>query len=119
MKIDAAKLRQVVNSMLAEASKKKSKKEMEAEKKAAEGTPAGYSKSESLDFSVPLGANNRYAQQGQANFGPYTGKGSRLDGQFSPWKSLLDYLGSLEESKAPPKTSWEQAKVAFLKRGEK
>lgn len=76
MKIGINELKALVESTLAEAKKKKKKEELEEE---ATVHPAGYSSNPAFDFSAPLGAYNLYRSQGQVNFGPYTGPGTKID----------------------------------------
>lgn len=123
MKLTADKLRKVVNSILEEAKKKKKPKEGEQD---LDSVPGSYKKHPNFDFSTPLGSMNRYRQQGQANFGPYTGTGPDMNGTgvYGPWKTLLDYVKSMEEGTKKDKSDveakespWEQAVKATAQKG--
>lgn len=61
--------------------KKKTEKE-EKVKKLGRAVEAYGFYDEAFDFSAPLGAYNRYAQQGAANFGPYTSAGTQINTNF-------------------------------------
>ena len=72
MKISLKEIKELFNSTITEAKSKKKKKKEREEKKI---NPTGYSYSESLDFSQPLGQYNLYKNQGGVNWGPMTGQG--------------------------------------------
>lgn len=69
MKITLTELRQMVRDVISEAKKKKSGPVHETEVR----TDGHLRPEKAHDFSPPLGGLNPYRQQGQANFGPYTG----------------------------------------------
>lgn len=68
MKISLNELRQMVTAALTEAKKKPKEKIKENEVRVD-----GHIADSKMDFSPPLGGLNTYRQQGQSNFGPYTG----------------------------------------------
>ena len=69
-----------IAEILDEAKKKKS--QVDKVKKRGASVEAYGLYDEAFDFSSPLGAFNRYRQQGAANFGPYTGPGTQVDTSF-------------------------------------
>lgn len=98
MKLDVSELQRLVTQVIQEAKKKKSKKE---EKEEREPQPKEYSYAEALDFSEPLGPDNRYARQGAANFGPYTGAVLHKETK-DPWSTLSEIVNP-----SPPSNIWE------------
>lgn len=128
-KMDSIKeIRDMVESALAEARKKKP-----AKKPAVPVQPNGYTFAEEFDFSKPLGPDNHYAMQGAANFGPLTGQAPPVPNRFGdgsvpskkvremaerdPWGFLAECMGpSEEEMKAAG--PWGQAMAALPSFGE-
>lgn len=92
-------IRKLVGEVLAEAKKKKEK----AEQLKYEAKPAGYSYSEALDFSAPLGAYNLYRTQGPVNWGPMTGPGTKIDDRIAGQRAGLEEVlhGIVKEMAAP------------------
>jgi hypothetical protein len=68
MKIGLEELRKMVGEAISEAKKKKKEKIEELDVRTD-----GHVIDKRHDFSQPLGGLNAYRQQGQTNFGPYTG----------------------------------------------
>lgn len=103
-------LQEMTDLVLAEAPKKKGKKAKEGDK--AEVQPKGFTYAEALDFARPLGADNLYARQGAANFGPYTGTvatvedGPRRVG--SEQRAIMSAWDRLSEA-VNPEGTWEKA----------
>lgn len=67
MKIKLTELKQIIESIVLEARRKKKTK-----KKDAASEPEKYKTDENLDFSQPLGDKNLYKRQGASNWGPFT-----------------------------------------------
>lgn len=111
--IDVELLQEMTELVLAEAPKKKGKKAKKDDK--AEVQPRGYSYAESLDFAPPLGADNLYARQGAANFGPYTAAVGTTETRStyrngSEQRALQSAWDRLAESVSPEGT-WERALI--------
>ena len=68
-------LREFVGQVLAEDKRAKKKKKDEGHTAVGDAMPQGYAYSEALDFMKPLGEDNLYHLQGQAAWGPSTGRG--------------------------------------------
>ena len=80
MKLTLNEVKLLVAEMIDEAKKKKEKA---AElKKRGPSIEAYGLYDEAFDFAAPLGAANTYAQQGAANWGPYTSPGLCIDSSF-------------------------------------
>lgn len=92
-------IRKVVDSVLAEAKKKKEK----AEELKHDPKPPAYGYSEAFDFSAPLGAYNLYRTQGAVNWGPMTSAGTKIDDRIVNQKSNLEAVlrGVVKEASAP------------------
>lgn len=111
-------LNKIVSMVISEAKKKKKKGDREDPKYSALPKEFGYA--EVFDYSSPLGAENRLAQQGNANMGPYTSGGKEDDKKLraaikeairfemmndpSPWHFLSE---SFEMNEPKMKNVWE------------
>lgn len=92
MRINLQELRQMVDSIVAEAKKKKEK----ADKAERVPEPPEYRYAEAFDFSAPLGAYNLYRSQGAVNWGPHTGPGPTIDDRLYVPKSVKDAHMAME-----------------------
>jgi hypothetical protein len=81
MKMTINELKRQISEIIEEA-KKKDQKEKKFKRVGAQVEAYGFY-DESHDFSEPLGVHNLYRQQGQVNWGPYTGVGPHVN-QYGP-----------------------------------
>jgi len=109
MKISLNEIKMIVSQVLTEVKKKKEK----SEKAKKEVHPAGYSYSEALDFSAPLGPYNLYGSQGAVNWGPMTSSGTKIDdriaGSRSETESILrSFIKEAIRQEVSEDSSWQQ-----------
>lgn len=111
-------LNKIVSMVISEAKKKKKKGDREDPKYSALPKEFGYA--DVFDYSPPLGAENRYKNQGNSTVGPYTNAGKEEDRNLraaikeairfelmsdpSPWHFLSE---SLEMNEPKMKNVWE------------
>lgn len=111
MRIKLKELPALVESIIAEAKKKKDK-----EKKLSKvPEPKEYQYAEAFDYSPPLAAYNLYRSQGQANWGPQTGEGPRVDDRTAIHHTLKEdekvLNGIVEGTLIPEKSAWDAIKA--------
>jgi hypothetical protein len=96
-KVTINELKMTISEIIEEAKKKAKKAEQNM--RYGKHIVAYGTYDEALDFSAPLGAYNYYRQQGQVNWGPFTGGGTQIDSSFEHPSRLHEDVPGTHELK--------------------